>query len=593
MCSRYVFAVAALLLLVVAIIYWPGMNGPLVLDDIPNLLPLRLLDAQQRLSFDTVMAERLSGIDGRPLAMLSFIANWRLTGDSIWWLKATNIAIHLLCSALVFLFACLVLRMADASRVSWAALWVCAAWALAPIHVSSVLYVIQRMAQLGTLFCLIAMCCYLIARVQHAERPVFAHILFACVFALWWPLAVLSKQTGVALPYLIGVIELWALSHARACPLPHVWRNVTIICCLLPVAALIARFVVSPQWLQDGYELREFALIERLLSEPRVLWNYVASVLQLPGGQALGLFRDDVAISTTLLKPWSTLPSVLAWVGVVVIAVHFRRSRFHLVVGGIMLFLVAHGLEASFVPIELAFEHRNYLPAVGLFLSLGAAIELLPSRLRQAKSMWLVLALIPLLYAGMSALRVETWRSFEGIVAENVRAHPNSVRAQASAAVLAAQSGELSVAHAHLDRVVMLGGTDREFAVLLKRIVAYCYAHVSVPLKVYQALEAAPPIDDDPYTVGALGWLRETVTEGRCTDALDVSRLAMALHTTLAKSRLTMRHNQSWYLHNDVGQLLLGAGHGSLARAQLTVAHALAPMSRRATIERHLQAVSR
>ena len=127
----------------------------------------------------------------------------------------------------------------------------------------------------------------------------------------------------------------------------------------------VVPYLASPfgQWIVSGYEIRSFSLVERLLTEARVIWEYLYWIV-FPRLESFGLFHDDIALSTSLIDPWTTLPA-RAWThrtgqsGLVV-----ASRRFPLAAFGIAWFLIGHSLESTFIPLELVHEHRNYLPLV-------------------------------------------------------------------------------------------------------------------------------------------------------------------------------------------------------------------------------------
>ena len=88
------------------------------------------------------------------------------------------------------------------------ALWVALAWLCAPLLASTVLYVIQRMAQLATLFLLAGLLCYVMGRQrQVGGQPRRGLALLLGGFVVFWPLAVLSKENGLLFPLLALVVE--------------------------------------------------------------------------------------------------------------------------------------------------------------------------------------------------------------------------------------------------------------------------------------------------------------------------------------------------------------------------------------------------
>jgi hypothetical protein len=99
---------------------------------------------------------------------------------------------------------------------------------------------------------------------------------------------------------------------------------------------------------------------------------------------------------------------------------------------GVTFFLAGHSLEARPFALEIYFEHRNYLPRVGLWI---AAIGLLDVVHRWLNQRWLivvvVIAALGLHVVGTSN-RAVNWSSWDGIVTWNLQAHPESIRAHAA-----------------------------------------------------------------------------------------------------------------------------------------------------------------
>jgi len=89
-----------LVLVLTCFIYHQGLYGPLILDDIPNLYPLHRY-SDGFINLNEAFSALVHSKD-HSIAMMSFIGNWLLTGDSIWHLKYTNLMIHILCGTLIY-----------------------------------------------------------------------------------------------------------------------------------------------------------------------------------------------------------------------------------------------------------------------------------------------------------------------------------------------------------------------------------------------------------------------------------------------------------------------------------------------------------
>jgi tetratricopeptide (TPR) repeat protein len=88
-----------------------------------------------------------------------------------------------------------------------------------------------------------------------------------------------------------------------------------------------------------------------------------------------------VPLSTGLLEPWTTLPSILIILGLIGLGVWQMRRR-PLLSYAILFFFLNHAVESTILSLELVFEHRNYLPSMFLFVPLAAGFYRLISYYR-------------------------------------------------------------------------------------------------------------------------------------------------------------------------------------------------------------------
>jgi len=549
--------------------YWPGLQGPLLLDDEANLKPLRALISGETTWWDVVLNNH-SGIFHRPIAMASFALNALASGFDVWSFKYTNLLIHCLCGTLIFWLSSRLLRRADIERYWTLALLITALWLLSPLLVSTVLYVVQRMAQLATLFSLAGLLVYTIGREISQTQPVRGSLLFLSAFLLFTPLAALSKENGALLPALLLLTE-WVFFRFEG---PDRIKKIVKLSFVL---GLVVPYLLAFLWLfvlQDhplsGYESRSFSLEDRLLTEPRILLSYLSSLL-LPNGAYLGLFHDDYPVSTGLLRPWTTLPAILLWTGAVTFAYLARRRSARYVSYGLLFFLVAHALESSIFPLELYFEHRNYLPAFGIFFALGVSIARLLQHTSKGHQILAALFLIPALFGAATAQRAYAWQGWETIVLTNERYHPNSARLATELASIEINRGNLSGAQQYLRKSVRLNPRN-ETGAYLHGLVGYCLRR-SVPADRFLAQH--PGYFPTPYTVTALNMLTDLITTGQCT-TIDEARLTTLIGQWLKDSE-QKREPYRWDLHLNRARLLYKQRERDEAVAELKDALALAP----------------
>jgi len=427
----------AVVLLLTALIYAPGLGGGFVLDDYNVIVDNETLRIST-LDTDTVLriAFAFPSVAHRPLSMLSFAMNWHAFGPSTYALKAVNLAIHLFASVAIYVLAMLLLRApVIGSRpigrtTPWVAVFVAAAWLLHPLNLTAVLYTVQRMTSLAALFTLLGLCAYAAGRLrQIAGGNGWPWILSALLVAM--PLATLAKENGVLLPPLMLVVEtiLFRFRTERRRD-----RAALALIFLLTVALPIVVFLAAGgiQYLLGHYQYRDFTPLERLYTEVRALWWYAAMVVA-PNPDALSLFHDDWPISRWLLEPPATLLAIagLAVVTAFALCVRRRQPAFSFAV---FFFLAGHVLESSIVALEPVFEHRNYLPMFGILFAMAVAIL----RLQRHRALAPVAILIGTGILTHSALatwqRAREWSDLVNYHRIEVERHPDSLRANTEAA---------------------------------------------------------------------------------------------------------------------------------------------------------------
>lgn len=178
-------------------------------------------------------------------------------------------------------------------------------------------------------------------------------------------LAVLSKENGILLPLYVLVIEYTLL---RTMPKPAKWKIWSSFFLWLPLFMLAIYLITKYEDMElTALTTRDFTLGERLLTETRVLTDYIGKIL-LPRPQEFGLFHDDFSISRSLINPMGTLYSAVALISLFIIAI-FYRLKHPVLSFSILWFFAGHILESSYIPLELYFEHRNYLPSAGILFA--------------------------------------------------------------------------------------------------------------------------------------------------------------------------------------------------------------------------------
>jgi protein O-mannosyl-transferase len=440
------------LLILTLVIYWPGLAGPLILDDFPNLNRLRLMgpisDAEDFFRF---IFSSSTYYPVRPLSFASFLINdidWPLYVPAH---KYTGLMVHLINGALVFWLSLLVCRTTrrTSHETVCIALSTTALWMLAPLQVSTVLYVIQRMTSLSALFVLCGLISYCYGRLRLNTRPVAAHVQMTTGVAVFGMLGVLSKESAVLLPlYILAVEHTLLKSHIPIRDIQtkrwfHTWQWVFLAA---PVI-LVFTYLISRG---TGYGSRAFTAFERMTSQPRILLDYLQDLL-IPMRQGMGVTHDDYVLSSGLLSPPMTLFAITVLIAALVAAFWLLREGPTLFGFAVLWFLAGHLLESSFIALEPYFEHRNYLPAFGPFFALSFFVW--TNRLQLARYLKIGLVVYLVGFIVITKQNVDIWSSKILMGEIWAREHPHSVRAQQIRADVWSRAGRGSNAHEILQNI--------------------------------------------------------------------------------------------------------------------------------------------
>lgn len=632
MIARTAFHQAPWLLLLAAAVlavYWPGLGGGFVFDDFPNIVDNTRLHVTT-LAWPEWVAAAFSSDAGpasRSLAMLSFALQHYLTGLDPWAMKLGNVALHACNALLVLALARKLLALAahpgvSSKRREWIARFVAAAWALHPINLMAVLLVVQRMESLSHTFVFAGLWMYLHGRQRQLEGGngwplVLGGLIGGTVLGL------LAKESAVLLPLYAFLAEAMLVAARRTTGAAGagIERRIGILfVVILLVPALLGLAWLLPQMLAPAaWSGRDFTLAERLLTEARVVMDYLRWIL-LPDLGQLSLYHDDYLVSRGLLRPWTTVVSIVLLAALAATAWLLRR-RLPLTALGIAWFLSAHLLTATIIPFELVYEHRNYFASFGILLAAAELLLLVPRRDALRRIGALVAVLFVVVAAGLTHLRAREWSDPYRFAASEAAKHPQSPRATYGLAKLLADASGYDPASPlfaeaeralHVARRAPGSSVLPHSGLLLMAEAAGRQADPAIWREMQDRLRSAPI---GPQETGAIGSLARCATQGECrfpiqqmeaTFAAALSRgdnaellsqlsdyrlnaqgdLASAVE--LARKAVSLQPGTAQYRVNLV-RLLIAAGEKDEARRQIAILRASGRLGRNEQAARELE----
>ena len=441
---RHLGVWSAAICIAMAASFYPLLAGGFLFDDFANLKaigeygPIRDLDGLAR-----YLTSGIADPLGRPLAMASFLLDARDWPAEPGPFLRSNLLLHVLNGLLLILVLARLARTMGLSKAigDSAALAGAALWALHPLWVSTVGYVVQRHAMLAATFILLGLLAWLIALAAFRQGHVGRGWLWAgLAMPVCGVLAALSKANGMLLPLLVLAVHYFMLARPedRQAPQRHAVRLLLVFPSLLLALGLLAAIDPDPPG-------RPWSLAERVMSQPRALVDYIFH-LAIPRVDSVGLFADGFAVSRSLLSPWTALPATLFVLALMVAPFALRRSHPALA-GALAFFLAGHAMESTVLPLELYFEHRNYLPA--MLLGWPLALHLLSHPWHERTGppiLGVALAVLALL----TFQRAQLWADAPRQAAVRATTLPDSPRAQTWAAQHEIERGDIQAAETRL-----------------------------------------------------------------------------------------------------------------------------------------------
>jgi tetratricopeptide (TPR) repeat protein len=581
-------APAFALLAIVVLAWWaysPGVNGGFLFDDFGNLPALGATGPiDNAAAFWRYVTSGSADPTGRPLALLSFLIDANDWPADPYPFKRTSVLLHLLNGVLL---TWVLLRLGRVlgiprHRAELGAAIGASLWLLHPLLVSTTLYVVQREAMLPATFILAGLLGYVSGRESVVRGRTRGAWLAAASIITCTLLAVLAKANGALLPLFTLIVEAVILApHARVSgAAARAFARVRRFALVIPSVLLLA-YLALIAWKGFAHGVgaeRSWTLGERLLTEARIVCNYLA-LLWWPRPFTAGLFNDAYQASTGLLSPPTTLLSIALIGALLALAVASKR-RHPALSAAILFFFAGHLLESTVVPLELYFEHRNYVPAMLMFWPLalwlcnGPKAErvpvagslpgpakgiAIPANLRLALA-----AVLALAFAALTWMRADLWGSPQDQALIWALKNPDSPRAQAYAAQIEIERGKVADASRRLEKA--LSERPEEVQLALNLIGAHCTMGTLTHEDIDRAAHA---LANSPNT-GRLGydWFERSLpiaARGSCAnldlDAID--RLLDAAADNPRTRNIPGRVQDVAHLRGRVA-LLRGDGPGAL-----------------------------
>jgi tetratricopeptide (TPR) repeat protein len=242
-------------------------------------------------------------------------------------------------------------------------------------------------------------------------------------------------------------------------------------------------------------------------------------LIALPNLRDAGPYHDDYVISRGLFKPWSTAPALLS-VSLSIIASLWLRKRIPLISFAVLWFFAGHLLESTFLPLEIYFEHRNYLPMLGFYITSSYYIINYKGKL---KGFVLFLTFLYLsMEAAISYSAAKVWGDEAFFAINWAEEHPYSVRAQLDALRYGTQQKNITMVRRYIDTLIQKNPNDSA-AITLPYLFYRCSKNqdINEPFEFDEFIGKITRSDFSYGMVDSIRYLRKTLDKSECDVTFD------------------------------------------------------------------------
>lgn len=432
--------------------YYFAPSAPFYLDDFTSIVENTVLRSASSIE------DIFSAFGMRAVGYYSLWIDFRLYGadgaDAARGFRWTNLLIHALVVVTVYFFARQLLqRFIGTKFAKTVAVLVSILFLVHPLNIQAVTYIVQRITALAALFSVVSVLGYYQYRTVARYKLPWAILALAAL-----AMAVMTKQNTVVVPILWYATERFIIRPNSP------WKKDIVGLLIATTIAVTLAVLFWPIIDRLTTETESVTRLEYFLAQGPILWIYAVKFF-VPINLHL-----EYSLGAGSFPLWLSLTAWTAHVAIILVAIKCL-SKQPLVTFGIAWFYIAHAVESSVIPIkDFAFEHRTYLPNVGLLFVVSPLITAALNSKRK------LLALVPmvviLLFTAQSGYRNYQWANHFRFYSNELTYNPQNYRVMNETARYAVAEQEFQRAADIYETLIEERGI-RDEAILINAIVAY------------------------------------------------------------------------------------------------------------------------
>jgi len=430
------------LFLISFVIFIPSLKHDFVWDDIPYIL--------SRIDFLTISNQLYTVVPKkvkedkkenyyRPTLHLSLALDNEIWNGKSHGFHLTNTVIHSLTTVFLFLLILLILKEFNYRQRSEVAFISSLLFALHPIHVESVSFIMAR----SDLLCAMFLFYFFIFYIKSYEK-----IVYLALSLLFFFLALISKEVAFAFPVLIVVYDLLRPKYPIS---KYITRY--SICILLFVLYLYLRnmaFVVIPEFSQSvlGGSSSSFDKLIVLFKSLLNAYGFYVYKLFFPFNFNVSTGRLPININYIIIA-FSLIFSLILFL--------YRKNRLYFFATALITLSLMPAVFVSVLDVVTSpyAERFLYIPSAGFCMVLGYLIVNSKDRFKLPKySTWILLGIICFIYAFFTVKEQLVWKNNLTLWGKAVQRSPKQAMPHLNYGYSLMRKGEIDIAITEFTKAV-------------------------------------------------------------------------------------------------------------------------------------------
>ncbi len=466
------------------LIYSNTFNVPFHFDDVYNIIDNPAIKDFKYFKEPSLIQKYKPLYDAlmmRYIGYLTFAINYKIHSLNVTGYHIVNLVIHIFNSIIFYLLIFLIfstpyfrnhgIKNPDTSRLI--AFFASLLFVCHPIQTQAVTYIVQRLTSLATMFYLSSLIMYIKARItlsQKADISFFSAptLIFYCLSIISAIFAMKTKEISFTLPIIIILCEFMFFEESFKKRLLFLIPFILTML-IIPFGLLGSNRPAGDLLGGLGEATRVETAMSRLdylFTQFRVIVTYIR-LLFLPVNQNIDY---DYPVYNSFYEP-NVFLSFLFLLSIFIIAVYFfYRSKssannnsiqyLRLISFGIFWFFITLSVESSVIPIiDVIFEHRLYLPSIGVFIAISSLVYIVFNKLKSTEAKALLISfsfLILFTFSIATYVRNNLWKEPITLWEDVIRKSPNKARGYNNLGFLYTQANQHDKALYYLQKATEL-----------------------------------------------------------------------------------------------------------------------------------------